>query len=243
MREKKAKKILEHVRSTYNEIATDFDRTRTHMKEDLDFLVPYLKDRPTIIDLGCGNGRFVTLLEEAEKQNHAHKFHYLGIDNNASLLTLAKKHFPEKAFIEGDQLQIPAEDEIADLLVNIRAFHHIPSKKLRRLALAEMRRVLKPHGLVIITVWNLWQKKYRKHIFFGILRYLWSFGGYAPNDTFIPWGKKAKRYYHAFLPLELNNLVTNAGFEIEDLFYVNNGKRVNFKECRDIVIIAKKVIQ
>jgi hypothetical protein len=104
-----------------------------------------------------------------------------------------------------------------------------------------MHRVLKNNGTVIITVWNLWQKNYRKYIFQGILRFIYSLGGYAVNDTFIPWGKKAKRYYHAFTPSELNKIAVAAGFEIEDLFYVKDGLRVPFKESHDIVMVAKKI--
>ena len=231
MRERKAQKILRQVRNTYSEIAEDFDRTRKNAGKEFKEFAKYVKENSHIIDLGCGNGRLLFFLQELFKNNPKPFYKYLGIDNSPSLLKIAKKNFPHQNFIEGDQLKIPVEHGIADIVFNIRAFHHIPSKKMRIQALNEMNRILRENGILIITVWNLWQKKYLKYILGGILRFIYTLGGYAPNDTLIPWGKKARRYYHAFTPMELHKLVSGCGFEIEELYYVSH----------DIVIVAKKV--
>lgn len=236
MREKKAKKLLHHVKSTYTDIAEEFDKTRQFPIKEFDLFKAYIKQNSTIIDIGCGNGRLVSSLKKA---NISH--HYLGIDNNNKLLEKAKKNFPQENFIEGDQLKIPLGENIADIIFNIRAFHHIPSKKLRIQALREMQRVLKKNGILIVTVWNLYQKKYWGSLFKAIFRFIVTLGSYAPNDTFISWGKKAKRYYHAFTPMELHNVIKDAGFEIEEEYCIKDGNRVPFKESHDIVIIAKKI--
>jgi ubiquinone/menaquinone biosynthesis C-methylase UbiE len=242
MRQRKAKKILEHVKKTYDTIADDFDMTRSKAGGEFEIFEPLLKPGDNIIDIGCGNGRLLWFLQKAAKKWPEPKFHYLGIDNSEKILELAKKHFPKNQFKGGDMLKLPAEDDISDIIFCIRAFHHLASKKQRVRTLEEMRRVLQNNGKLIITVWNLWQIKYLKYIFRGFLRFIYSFGGYAVSDTFIPWGKKAKRYYHAFTPYELNKIVSSAGFEIEDVFYVKDGHRVPFKESHDIVLVAKKVI-
>ncbi len=223
MQEKKAKKVLDHVKSTYDNIAEEFAESRNYIGKEFKHFLPYLKGQ--IIDLGCGNGRFAAFLDTKKITCD-----YLGIDNNSKFLQIAKKTYPKRHFIEGDQLSMPVEDNSVDTLLNIRAFHHIPSKNLRRVSLLEMRRTLKKDGILIISVWNLWQKKYWKQLAAAILRSIFTLGTYEYNDTFIPWKGKDKRYYHAFTKSELKKSIEKADFTILKLFEVG----------KDIIIIAKK---
>lgn len=225
MNEKKAKKLLEHVKRTYDNIAEEFSDTRHYIGREFEHFLPHLKGGGRIVDLGCGNGRFAAFLD-LKGVNAA----YLGIDNSPKLLEIARKKYPGHYFLQGDQLELPLDDASADVIINTRAFHHIPSKKMRLQALAEMHRVLKPNGTLIITVWNLWQWKYWKQLTAAVLRAIFTLGSYAYNDTFIPWKKRAKRYYHAFTKRELRALVLNSGFTVLKQFEVG----------KDFVIIAKK---
>ncbi len=242
MRQKKAKKILEKTKRTYENIAEEFDITRTNKCNEFDLFMPYVKRGSKIADIGCGNGRLLGFMQKHFSHDAMPEIEYIGIDNSTRLLARAKKQFPNGNFIEGDMLDLPLDNGILDIIFCVRAFHHIPSRKERVAALLQMRRTLKNNGILIITVWNLWQKKYYRYILRAFLRFIYSFGGYAVNDTFIPWGKKAKRYYHAFTPLELTKIVNSSGFEIEELFCIKEGKRVPFKQSHDIVVIAKKII-
>ncbi len=241
MRQKKAKKILVQVKATYDIIGEEFDRTRQNNVEEFEIFKPYLENAANILDLGCGNGRLLRSLHGSAKKSPAATFHYLGIDNNRKMLNLAQKNFPHENFMEGDQLEIPVDDSAMDLIFNIRSFHHLPGEKLRLQALKEMNRVLRPNGILIITVWNLWQR--RNLILFAkaVLRSIFTLGNYSWKDLFVPWGKKNKRYYHAFTPLELSNLVTRNGFEIEESCAVRDGNRVPLRQSHDIVIIARKI--
>ena len=225
MREKKAKKVLEHVKATYGNIAESFSSTRHYIGREFTTFLPYLQDAKHILDLGCGNGRFMRFLEKEKL-----KATYIGIDNAQSFIDICKKEFPHHTFQEGDQLNIPLSDEKQDLIINIRAFHHLPSKKYRLVALKEMRRVLKSKGILIVTVWNLWQLKYWKQLCLAILRSIISFGSYAYNDTFIPWQQDHKRYYHAFTKGELRTIVQKGGFSILQ----------EYKVGKDFIIIAQK---
>lgn len=241
MREKKAKKVLKQVQTTYNSIASEFSQSRQFMSKDLEIFTPYLHPNQKILDLGCGNGRLVNFLEAHLKQNPSFSFEYIGIDNSEGLLEQAKKNHPNYQFTTGDQLKIPLKDNSVDLILNVRAFHHIPSKKLRLRALNEMKRVLKPNGTLIITVWNLWQKKQLKHLVKAAGRSILSLGNYSYKDTYIPWGnQKEQRYYHAFTTNELNKLVQQTGFQIQEThdqkFF---GGNEHSKE-KDLAIIAQK---
>jgi hypothetical protein len=81
-----------------------------------------------------------------------------------------------------------------------------------------MKRVLKPDGTIILTVWDLWQKKYWKALAKAIIRSIVTLGTFKINDTFIPWGKAKKpRYYHAFTMKELKILFEETGWNIIEL--------------------------
>ncbi len=238
MRQKKAQELLYHIKKTYNDIASEFSASRQHMCRDFEIFKPYLCSGQRIVDLGCGNGRLISFLKK-----NLEKFDYLGIDNSEAMLKEARKNHPGYKFIHGDQLELAMlPDNSVDILFSIRAFHHIPSKQLRLDALKEMRRVLKNNGLLILTVWDLWQSKKTKYLLKGIFRWIFTFGRYSYNDTFILWGKEKKSlYYHAFRMNELRNLVKKTGYRV----YKNYNDKVLggsvAKQTKDLVIIAKKI--
>lgn len=209
MREKKAQKILQSVKDTYNAIAEDFSNTRKGYSKDFTEFIEYIGENDFVLDVGCGNGRIASFLK-----NKLPKTKYLGLDNNEQFLKIAKNSNPESHFIFGDQLDLPVDNGTADSLLNIRSFHHLPSKNLRIKSLNEMKRVLKEDGTLIITVWNIWQKKYLIQILKAFLRHIFTLGSYDYNDTFIPWNKSFKRYYHAFTMKELSNIVKMSGFKV-----------------------------
>lgn len=242
MKESTAHKLLKHVAESYNQIANEFSDTRNHSWEEFKYFKKYLQSGDEIVDLGCGNGRLLEFLFQHYLSND---FHYIGIDNSSGLLAHAQKKYPRAAFLPGDQLSIPITDNSADLIMNIAAFHHLPSHNLRLQALLEMKRIIKPGGFLIITVWNLWQSKYLWQNFLAWLKFLTSLGDFAPNDLFIPWknGKgeiKSHRYYHNFLPAELNALLAKTGFTIKESFSVRKGQKVTFLKSFNYCIIAQK---
>jgi len=241
VKEATSQKILKSVPESYNLIANEFSDTRHYAWEEFKFFKPYLFENAEIVDLGCGNGRLNLFLDQYYL---GQKYRYIGIDNSENLLKAAQKKFPRKIFLPGDQIDIPLSENQADIVFNIAAFHHIPSPKLRLQALADIKRILKPNGLLIMTVWNLWQKKYFWHNLRAWLKSIITFGDYAPNDLFIPWrndhGKKiSERYYHNFLPVELNNLLKKSGFTTLENFTVRNGKKTAFFKGYNYIIIAR----
>lgn len=160
-----------------------------------------------MIDLGCGNGRFYGFIKKYKRVR------YVGVDNNKKLLEKAGEKFNKKLFIPGDLTKIPVEKNKFDVACAIASFHHVPSLTLRKTALKEIYRILKPEGLLIISVWNLFQPKYKKYIWRARIKGLLTMGRYDMRDTFIPWGNTGiKRYYYAFKPRELRKLLAKNGF-------------------------------
>ncbi len=212
MYKKTTTKLLQKVVGDYNNISENFHQTRKYPWEEFNKFLKYIKDEDILTDLGCGNGRFYDFIKQHKKIN------YIGIDNNKKLLKKAKLNTSKKTsakFIYGDLLKIPLKETSIDTAVSIASLHHIPSKKLKEKSIKEIKRILKDDGILIITVWNLFQKKYKKYIFQSYLRFFYTLGKYNFRDTFIPWGKTGtKRYYYAFKFKELKKLLEKNNFKI-----------------------------
>ena len=141
-----------------------------------------------------------------------------------------------------DMTDLDLKDGSFDLVFCIAAFHHIPGRRLRTRSVKEMHRVLKPDGVLILTVWNLFQWKYFKNLLSAILSFVFHFGlKYNWNDLWIKWRSEGlKRYYHAFLPGELLGYFKAKQWKIEEFYFVRKGSRVKFWRSFNLVIIARK---
>jgi hypothetical protein len=64
----------------------------------------------------------------------------------------------------------------------------------------------------MVSVWNLWQKKYLKNIIRAVAKKI-TRGDLDWNDLFIRWQNRIERYYHAFTKGELKKLLEEK-FEI-----------------------------
>jgi ubiquinone/menaquinone biosynthesis C-methylase UbiE len=225
-----AKYLLERVQGNYNLIAKDFSRTRDRPWYEIRFLFSdYLFAGDKVLDLGCGNGRNLIYFKEKIVD-------YYGVDYSSRLIKIAKEKYPEENFRVGNALNLSFANNFFDKVYSIAVLHQIPSKSFRLKFLKEVKRVLRPKGLVVLTVWNL----YRKEHILSVLKnyFLKLFGktklGY--RDILVPWGDKTERYYHFFSQKELKNLVEKAGLKVikQGVAKSDNGSRQN------LYIIAQK---
>ena len=229
MKNQLALKILQETRENYNLIAKDFSNTRSQMWQDLLPLLDYTKQNDKVLDLGCGNGRLLEALKEK-------KIEYIGADNSSELLRIAKEKYPEVNFQLTDGLAFPFQDNTFDIIYCIAVLHHIPSQKLRTEFLQEAKRVLKPGGLLVATVWKLAQKQSIKLIFkFSFLKLIgrnkMDFG-----DVLVPWQNTYQRYVHLFTQRGLPRLFKRAGFQVERVGVLARPEKKN----NNIFIVAKK---
>lgn len=237
MREKIAKELLAKVKADYNEISVAFCQTRQSEWREFASIENFFKKNPDgnlgkVLDLGCGNGRLYSFLK-----NHFKNFHYVGIDFSTALLAEAKRAHKKKGatktcatFVEGDILSLPFPDNTFDTIFSIASLHHIPSQNFREKAVKEIERVLKPNGHLVLLVWNLWQKRYAKHIIRSMIGFLTTLGKYDLFDLFIPWQHTIFRYYHAFTKRELHSLLAKNDFTTEK---IEKGRNFSFfcKKC------------
>ena len=160
--------------------------------------------------MGCGNGRFFDLFK-------GKNIDYFGIDSSKRLIEIAKNKHPTANFQVADGLNLPFSDSYFDKIYSIATLHHIPSREFRQQFLREIRRALKPGGIFILTVWNLWSKpKFRKIIFkFSALK-IFRKSKLDFKDIIIPWQGMPWCYFHCFTKNELEKLVRKTGFRIRE---------------------------
>lgn len=237
MDKKYAEYLLNKTKEDYNFIADDFSRTRDYLAERMKSLGKYVKDGDKILDLGCGNGILVELFF---KKN----INYTGVDNSEKLIGIAKKNYPGQEFLVASALNIPFPEGCFDKVFCLAVFHHIPSEELRLQVLREIRRVLKPGGQLVLTVWNLNPFRsiligkgkraldFFKHYFLRIFRRT----KLDFNDFFVLWKNDCRRYVHYFSKGALGKLAREAGFKIKETGISKTGKT---KES-NIFLLAEK---
>lgn len=225
-----AKYLLEKTRQDYDLIVEDFSRTRKEIWPELNFLFEnYLMSGEKVLDLGCGNGRWFKLFQEKGVD-------YFGVDNSEKLIEVAKKLYPQARFQVNNILNLPFPDDFFDKIYNIAVLHHLPSDEFRIQSLAEIKRILKPKGQLILTVWKFHQLKERYLLFKYTILKLIGKSKLDWKDIFETWGKKIEKYYHCFSERELINLVKSVDFKIQSAGFVKN-KRGN---RQNIYLIAEK---
>jgi ubiquinone/menaquinone biosynthesis C-methylase UbiE len=100
------------------------------------------------LDVGCGTGRLLAFLHDAWPG-----MKFTGLDLSPPYLAEARRLIGKTArvkLIEGAAEKLPFEDQSLDLVVSSFLMHELP-ETIRQQALAEMARVLKPDGLVVIV--------------------------------------------------------------------------------------------
>jgi SAM-dependent methyltransferase len=98
----------------------------------------------TALDVGCGEGRFCRMLA-------ARGIAVTGIDPTPNLIDHARKRDPQGTYVETDAANLPFGDGAFDLVVSYLSLIDMPDVAP---AIAEMTRVLKPGGRLLIANLN-----------------------------------------------------------------------------------------
>lgn len=166
--------------------------------------------RKHMVDIGCGNG--------------AQTFHFTdsfdkvtGVDINPEFVSqfeneIARQGLPSRIkAVANPQGPIPLPAGCADLVTCFTVLEHVQDEAA---TLAEMRRLLRPKGRLLITVPNRW----------------WVFETHGADLPLLPWNRvplvswwpKAlhDRYARAriYRKREILTLVKDAGFEVDSVF-------------------------
>jgi len=111
-----------------------------------------------ILDAGCGEGHLLSLIKN--KLPGAQLF---GVDVTAIALLSAQKRIPEGNFINNDICRLSFQDNFFEVVICSEVLEHIYQYQQ---ALSELKRVLKPNGLLIITFPHEW--------LFTVLRFIFG---------------------------------------------------------------------
>lgn len=187
-----------------------------------EFFLSCLPREGKILDAGCGLGKWVIYLKQRG-------YDIVGIDDNASAITRLMD-FDESLQVElGDILDIHYPENSFDAYISMGVVEHFEDGPIS--ALNEAYRVLKPNGLIFVSVptVNVIRKLVRRPLrnFINtfltslvILRYSWGkskcTSPRAAIANIAP--RKRGRYYHFFeyrySKSELENFLKQSGFEV-----------------------------
>lgn len=186
-----------HVKNVYESIAKDFDRTRNSHWGKVHEFISGLAPNSKMLDLGCGNGKYLSLRDDLE---------IYALDNCEKLIQIVNNKFPKAKTWIGDVSKTPYASNYFDSIISIAVIHHLKNKARRLEMLSEIIRILKPNGYGLISAWATEQT------FTNTLSK--SIKINESNDWLIPWEDKKQsktwqRFYHLFEPNELSELLNN----------------------------------
>jgi len=99
-----------------------------------------------VLDIACGSGYGTELLAKTAKKVY-------GVDVDEQAVAYASQYFAAKniAYKIGDGVSIPLEDNSVDVVVTFETIEHIQDYKT---FIKEIKRVLKPDGLAVVSTPN-----------------------------------------------------------------------------------------
>lgn len=139
------------VQQQYDRLAAIYDRRwQFYITNTLSFLVEWAQITPKedVLDVACGTGELARLLVQKCPDQAV-----TGIDFSAQMLAIARPKFvafPQIRFQQASAAALPWHSPQFDVVVCANAFHYFDQPER---VLAEMARVLQPHGRVIILDW------------------------------------------------------------------------------------------
>jgi SAM-dependent methyltransferase len=132
-------------------------------------------DGKSVLDLGCGEGRFCRMLAERGAKT-------IGLDPTPPLIKTARERQPEGCYVKASAESVPLQSEVFDIVVSYLTLVDIPDF---RAAIKESARVLKPGGLFVVanlashasTSANGWVRNENgERLYFPIDNYMYEFG-------------------------------------------------------------------
>jgi SAM-dependent methyltransferase len=129
---------------------TDLELFDTSAHTDLDVLERALaapfRDRARILDFGCGCGRLLRRLVDRAPESRI-----TGCDTDANAVAWVQEALDVEATVTDARPPLPFADDAFDLAIGYSVFTHL-SEEYQDAWLAELRRVLAPGGVALLTV-------------------------------------------------------------------------------------------
>jgi len=233
------------------EIARDYDEYHSYLarffETDSAFLDEVLPARGRVVDLGCGTGRHVVRLARRGLE-------VTGVDLSQHMLA----ETAVKLRREGLRAELVRADICSRLPFASGAFDAaicmfstlglVRTRRLRRKALSEWRRILVPGGLLVLHVHNAWHSLFDSEGRAWLARSL--LGSFLPGREF---GDKWVKDYcgleclflHLFTPGGLRRELARAGYRVEREVLLNESRtgpiqgRLRALRANGIFVVAR----
>lgn len=144
------KKFIQDTQTSYDQVATEYaEKFKDEMDDKpfdrhcLDRLAREVGNLGPISDLGCGPGQIARYL-------HRQGVDTLGVDLSPRMVAEARRLNPEIPFHQGDMLSLSDADDSWGGIAAFYCIIHIPRDQIVE-ALRELKRVLKPGGVLLLT--------------------------------------------------------------------------------------------
>jgi SAM-dependent methyltransferase len=144
------KKVIRNTQTSYDQVAREYaEKFKDEMddkpfdRDCLDRLAREVGNLGPICDLGCGPGQIARYL-------HRRGADVLGVDLSPGMIAEAQRLNPDIPFHQGDMLSLPDPEDAWGGIAAFYCIIHIPRAQVVA-ALREMKRVLKPGGVLLIT--------------------------------------------------------------------------------------------
>jgi SAM-dependent methyltransferase len=127
--------------TSFDNLVTDYAAGRLGYANDVyNHLVAFgLQPSHRIVDIGCGTGLASAPLIE-------NGYNVTGVDPSEPMLAVARERYPQAQWVRGTAESLPFDAGTFDVAISGQALHHADARP----ALEEIKRVLRPHGIVAI---------------------------------------------------------------------------------------------
>jgi len=180
-------------------------------RDCLDRLAREVANLGPICDLGCGPGQIARYL-------HRNGIQALGVDLSPQMVAEATRLNPRISFHQGDMLSLPDAEASWGGIAAFYCIIHIPRDKIVD-ALREMRRILKPGGVLLITF----------HI------------GEEIHHVETWWEKQVNLDFIYYQPEEMEGWLEEAGFELMETLIREPNPEVEVATKRAYLFAKKSV--
>lgn len=185
-------------------IAASFDATRDRIWPLVTTFIDGIPDGSRVLDLMGGNGRH---LRDGQGRLEQH-----WTDWSRPMAPRVRTRYPGTDATVADATRLPYQDETFDAILYIAGLHGLANHKDRVATLQELRRILRPGGKALITVWSRDAPKYTAQGSPG-----------EPFLTTIPWkrdGHEVERTYFLYTGARLRSDCESAGLTLDQLDHV-----------------------
>ncbi|HEX9941171.1 MAG TPA: class I SAM-dependent methyltransferase [Thermoanaerobaculia bacterium] len=211
------KRTLAELQNSYDRVAEDYAQEfcdeldkKPFDRKMLDWLAEKVDGRGAICDLGCGPGQIARYL-------HGRGVKACGVDLSSEMVKQAQRLSPDIPFQQGNMLALT--DVADDSYGGIAAFYsiiHIPRPSVVD-ALRELRRVLRPAGVLLLTFHVGQQIIHREE---------W-------------WEKRVSVDFIFFKTEEMKGYLREAGFELEEVIERDPYPEVEYQSRRAYIFARK----